>query len=554
MEDVLLLTAGHARRRRAGRRPGAPPVQVVRRRRVPGRLAAPVRAARPVARRPRRDLRGRRPRPDDLLLRRRRRRLPARVPRQVPRHHLGRAGAQLPLHPPGRRGGQQPAGRHDQPRRRAARPAARRPAVRYLPTPDEVAEADAVADAVGRCAPRARPPARWPCCCASTPSPRPSRRRWPAAASPTSSAAPRGSSTAAEVRAGGHPAARRGPRRRAAPTPSRRRRARRAGRHGLDARGARGPRPGPRPLGVAAGAGRRGRGVRQVDGGRPDGSTAFVDDLDRRASEQHAPVADGVTLATLHAAKGLEWDAVFLVRHARGHDADHLRRTPAEVEEERRLLYVGMTRARDDLTVSWAAARKPGGRGNRKPSRFLDPLLPDEARAPSAARARSRKVPSTAASAAGRSPPAPRRSAARCADCPASYDEALFERLREWRKARADEDERARVRGLHRRHPPADRRAHARPPTRRCCAISGVGRPSSTSTATTCSALLGLRPPDQAEVTVRKLSREIPTKSFAPDDGRGSVLCTNPRALRPDTIRARCPEGGGPHDQQHPDR
>ena len=88
----------HAGRRRAGRRPGAPPVQVVRRRRVPGRLAAPVGAARPVARRPRRALRRRRPGPDDLLLRRRQRRLPARLPGQVPRHHLGRAGPQLPLH------------------------------------------------------------------------------------------------------------------------------------------------------------------------------------------------------------------------------------------------------------------------------------------------------------------------------------------------------------------------------------------------------------------------------------------------------------------------
>ena len=39
----------------------------------------------------------------------------------------------------------------------------------------------------------------------------------------------------------------------------------------------------------------------------------FVDDLDRRASEQHAPVTKGVTLATFHAAKGLEWDSVFLV-------------------------------------------------------------------------------------------------------------------------------------------------------------------------------------------------------------------------------------------------
>ena len=69
-------TAGTAGRRRARRRPGPPPVQVVRRRRVPGRLAAPVGAPRPVARRPRRDLRRRRPGPDDLLVRRRRRELP----------------------------------------------------------------------------------------------------------------------------------------------------------------------------------------------------------------------------------------------------------------------------------------------------------------------------------------------------------------------------------------------------------------------------------------------------------------------------------------------
>ena len=45
---------------------------------------------------------------------------------------------------------------------------------------------------------------------------------------------------------------------------------------------------------------------------RPHRAAEFVADLDRRASEQHAPVAEGVTLSTLHAAKGLEWDAVFL--------------------------------------------------------------------------------------------------------------------------------------------------------------------------------------------------------------------------------------------------
>ena len=51
--------------------------------------------------------------------------------------------------------------------------------------------------------------------------------------------------------------------------------------------------------------------------------------------------------------------------------------TPAAVEEERRLLYVGVTRARDRLHVSWAAARSPGGRGSRGASRFLDGLVGD---------------------------------------------------------------------------------------------------------------------------------------------------------------------------------
>ena len=165
----------------------------------------------------------------------------------------------------------------------------------------------------------------------------------------------------------------------------------------------------------------------------------FVAELERRAAEQHAPAAGGVTLSTLHAAKGLEWDAVFLAGMHDGAMPLVHATTSAEIEEERRLLYVGMTRARVHLTVSWAAARTPGGRGNRKPSRFLDRLLPDDARAtsaqPKARRAvHCRECGKPLSSAA-------EKKRARCADCPASYDEALFERLRVWRKARADEDE-----------------------------------------------------------------------------------------------------------------
>jgi DNA helicase-2/ATP-dependent DNA helicase PcrA len=162
----------------------------------------------------------------------------------------------------------------------------------------------------------------------------------------------------------------------------------------------------------------------------------FVADLDRRAAEQHAPAAGGVTLATLHAAKGLEWQAVFLAgMHDGAMPLTHAT-SPVEIEEERRLLYVGMTRAREHLTLSWAAARAPGGRGNRRPSRFLDPLLPDSARQ-TAPKARSRRV--AMCRECGRPlATAAEKKRGRCADCPASYDEELFERLRAWRKERAD--------------------------------------------------------------------------------------------------------------------
>ena len=167
-------------------------------------------------------------------------------------------------------------------------------------------------------------------------------------------------------------------------------------------------------------------------------ATDFVADLDRRASEQHAPAAGGITLATLHAAKGLEWDAVFLAGMHDGAMPLMHATTDAEVEEERRLLYVGMTRAREHLVVSWAAARTPGGRGNRQPSRFLQSLLPAEARAASAKPKQRRAVHCRECGKPLSS--AAEKKRGRCADCPASYDEELFERLRVWRKETADEE------------------------------------------------------------------------------------------------------------------
>jgi DNA helicase-2/ATP-dependent DNA helicase PcrA len=108
----------------------------------------------------------------------------------------------------------------------------------------------------------------------------------------------------------------------------------------------------------------------------PQASLAeFVEELARRAEAQHAPPVEGVTLASLHAAKGLEWDAVFLAGLVDGTLPITHATTDQQVEEEKRLLYVGVTRARRHLSLTWAAARAAGGRRSRKPSRFLTPLL-----------------------------------------------------------------------------------------------------------------------------------------------------------------------------------
>ena len=176
------------------------------------------------------------------------------------------------------------------------------------------------------------------------------------------------------------------------------------------------------------------------------GLSAFVADLERRAHQADAPAAEGVTLATLHSAKGLEWDVVFCVGIHEGTVPITYADSPAAIEEERRLFYVGMTRARRTLSVSWSASRTPGGRGNRRPSRFLDPLMPDRGTgahandgAPRTRSSRRQRGVARCRTCNAVLDSAAERKIGRCADCPPTYDEALFEDLREWRRERADE-------------------------------------------------------------------------------------------------------------------
>ncbi|MBG0825571.1 UvrD-helicase domain-containing protein [Planomonospora sp. ID91781] len=175
---------------------------------------------------------------------------------------------------------------------------------------------------------------------------------------------------------------------------------------------------------------------------RGAGLPGFVAELERRAAEQHAPEVEGVTLASLHAAKGLEWDAVFLVGVTEGMLPIVHAKTPEQIEEERRLLYVGVTRARVHLAVSWALVRSPGGRP-RRPSRFLDGLTgrPARVRASAPAPRERRTVAATVSCrVCGKTlAAAAEQKLGRCAACPVDYDEALLERLKAWRAAAAKE-------------------------------------------------------------------------------------------------------------------
>lgn len=95
---------------------------------------------------------------------------------------------------------------------------------------------------------------------------------------------------------------------------------------------------------------------------------SFTDDLQARARDQHEPATRTVTLATLHAAKGLEWDHVHLIGVSEGLLPISYATSFEAVDEERRLAYVGVTRAARTLSISWSRGR---GRSERAPSRFL---------------------------------------------------------------------------------------------------------------------------------------------------------------------------------------
>ncbi|HLZ09558.1 MAG TPA: 3'-5' exonuclease [Chloroflexota bacterium] len=137
----------------------------------------------------------------------------------------------------------------------------------------------------------------------------------------------------------------------------------------------------------------------------------FLEDAALAAdADEYDANADSVTLITLHAAKGLEFGYVFLVGLEEG-ISPHSRSVdePSQLEEERRLFYVGVTRARHRLFLTYAARRTQfGDASQRQPSRFFRDI-PAELLQGTAPAIQARRRDWTAASAAIGGP-APRRS------------------------------------------------------------------------------------------------------------------------------------------------
>jgi DNA helicase-2/ATP-dependent DNA helicase PcrA len=156
------------------------------------------------------------------------------------------------------------------------------------------------------------------------------------------------------------------------------------------------------------------------------GIEAFVADLRRRFEAES--VGRGVNILTYHRAKGLEFDAVFLPRLQEGELPFRRARSDSDLAEERRLLYVGITRARRHLVLTWTAD------GRSKPSRFVAELRPQRAAADQLANVDRRVV-----AAPGSRVPAGASAAHRAKSLDAEATRT-FEALRAWRLDRARED------------------------------------------------------------------------------------------------------------------
>lgn len=97
----------------------------------------------------------------------------------------------------------------------------------------------------------------------------------------------------------------------------------------------------------------------------------FANELEERQRSQHEPTRESITLSTIHAAKGLEYKAVFIVGAVEGYMPISYAKAELQISEEQRLFYVGVTRAKDQLFITWA--NKDGADDRKRTrSRYLD--------------------------------------------------------------------------------------------------------------------------------------------------------------------------------------
>jgi len=97
----------------------------------------------------------------------------------------------------------------------------------------------------------------------------------------------------------------------------------------------------------------------------------FANELEERQRSQHEPTRESITLSTIHAAKGLEYKAVFIIGAVEGYMPISYAKTELQISEEQRLFYVGVTRAKDQLFITWANKDGADDR-QRTRSRYLD--------------------------------------------------------------------------------------------------------------------------------------------------------------------------------------
>lgn len=132
----------------------------------------------------------------------------------------------------------------------------------------------------------------------------------------------------------------------------------------------------PEHHGTARGVWEDLRAIRDLAEAFPQGKGVkeFSQDLVRRAEAHDEPSLQSVTLATVHSAKGQEWPVVFVVGLSVGQFPISYAVSESEIEEERRLFYVAVTRARKQLGLSWSRRAKAGSGAERIMSPFLSAI------------------------------------------------------------------------------------------------------------------------------------------------------------------------------------